>query len=726
MMLVHPSAKLDPFLLGKRRFAQIDSPAPCAAEPPPAALRVRAASPPSAPAHFHNTSRASSTSSGAVASNGCTGMDALGGECMVRGESSSTAATSRASSPPSTTEATGSFGSPCTEGDEGDNGGSQESTGSTTAGMCEALQDMLPTDSQSTTCCATCASGSSPDSTSLASSPLTLDFNPLPQSKPQQTQQQDALMSEAWKPPAAWTKPVVFTSLSNELLAAVQPANAPAVPSSAPPPAAIVSPFDFDSCFRTVRQLQNSIFGRTLLCEDLQSKRASTARPSSSEGYYVVVKESSSIKMEMKKSPNLGAAIVGEDVRKEARLMRYLGMQMSIGEYEGKLALPAPLVQLQSEHVDRLTCGLSAGFLVRHCDKSGALSSDVLEQLSLGARFIAPLHGEFEQLDPDDDPFSAPPATLHYLATGYAGGGDLFSLVVARGRLSEAEMRPKFRQLLQAVQYLHARGVAHLDISTENVCLTTEGEVRLIDFGLGIVHERSTAAPMGEQSVASVDPERRLQPSDQPPQQRTPSDCQCGACRSTVRLMQQRYDLQVNKAIQSHPTLAAAAAARAPDVATQQQPSGTSMQVNEGSALARPSMTQALSSRCRMLMRPICEERMRPGKPYTTAPEVADPARLCAPWDAYAADCFALGVLLFVCLTGKPPFERPCHTGSDVGLWWNWILSGKWAANAPRAGCHTEHLSLNAKKLIDACIKPQQLRPTVDELLAHPWMTEDN
>lgn len=75
-----------------------------------------------------------------------------------------------------------------------------------------------------------------------------------------------------------------------------------------------------------------------------------------------------------------------------------------------------------------------------------------------------------------------------YIVAEYADGGDLHSALVGRGRFSEARARHCFGQLLQAVSYLHAKGIAHRDIKPENVLLfegREEDEVaKLSDFGL--------------------------------------------------------------------------------------------------------------------------------------------------------------------------------------------------------------------------------------------------
>lgn len=62
---------------------------------------------------------------------------------------------------------------------------------------------------------------------------------------------------------------------------------------------------------------------------------------------------------------------------------------------------------------------------------------------------------------------------------------DIYLLfTVERNRLSEAESRSFFRQIVSAVAYLHSTGYAHRDLKPENVLLDEDQVVKLIDFGL--------------------------------------------------------------------------------------------------------------------------------------------------------------------------------------------------------------------------------------------------
>eukprot|EP00053_Salpingoeca_punica_P002446 m.37872 g.37872 ORF g.37872 m.37872 type:complete len:417 (+) comp11580_c1_seq1:90-1340(+) len=69
-------------------------------------------------------------------------------------------------------------------------------------------------------------------------------------------------------------------------------------------------------------------------------------------------------------------------------------------------------------------------------------------------------------------------------------GGELFHQITPCVGLKQREMvGPYFAQLVDAVDFLHAQGIAHLDIKTENIFLDSLGTIKLGDFGLSALVE---------------------------------------------------------------------------------------------------------------------------------------------------------------------------------------------------------------------------------------------
>jgi serine/threonine protein kinase len=79
-------------------------------------------------------------------------------------------------------------------------------------------------------------------------------------------------------------------------------------------------------------------------------------------------------------------------------------------------------------------------------------------------------------------------APIHYFACDLCEGGDLFSYVSAQPLepMREPVVAHIFRQLMEAIDFLHGRNLFHRDLKTENVLVSREGgmySLKVADFG---------------------------------------------------------------------------------------------------------------------------------------------------------------------------------------------------------------------------------------------------
>jgi serine/threonine protein kinase len=262
--------------------------------------------------------------------------------------------------------------------------------------------------------------------------------------------------------------------------------------------------------------------------------------------------------------------------------------------------------------------------------------------VSSGSDYIAQFIAELE-----DDLF-------HYLITEYCED-DMFKVldkvkvmsneneVINPGKLSEAQAKIYFAQLVQAVAFLHARHIVHLDLSIENICVAENGsKIKLIDFGLATMHPNST------------------------------------------------NQLHLKQNIQSK--------------------------------LSRIDCDSKLDCKDSFFCKPIIDEPdqkiAKPGKMGYMSPELYSSST----WDGYANDCYALGNILYLLLTGRPAYTRPRFDD----LWFICILSGQWKWKAvreqPVAKLVYSHLSDDAINLIDKILKPQETRINIQQILEHEWL----
>ncbi|QLI69169.1 Serine/threonine-protein kinase chk1 [Metarhizium brunneum] len=80
-------------------------------------------------------------------------------------------------------------------------------------------------------------------------------------------------------------------------------------------------------------------------------------------------------------------------------------------------------------------------------------------------------------------------AVWRWIAMEFAEGGDLFDKIEADIGVREDIAQLYFTQLVSGVSFMHSKGVAHRDLKPENILLSSDGSLKLADFGMATMFE---------------------------------------------------------------------------------------------------------------------------------------------------------------------------------------------------------------------------------------------
>jgi serine/threonine protein kinase len=80
--------------------------------------------------------------------------------------------------------------------------------------------------------------------------------------------------------------------------------------------------------------------------------------------------------------------------------------------------------------------------------------------------------------------FAFQSATKFYLGLEYIPGGELLSLMRARGVFPLSQVRLYIAELSLALNHLHSIGIVYRDLKPENILIAADGHLKLTDFGL--------------------------------------------------------------------------------------------------------------------------------------------------------------------------------------------------------------------------------------------------
>lgn len=71
-----------------------------------------------------------------------------------------------------------------------------------------------------------------------------------------------------------------------------------------------------------------------------------------------------------------------------------------------------------------------------------------------------------------------------YMLFEFVNGGQMLDYIISHGKLKEKQARKFSRQIASSLDYCHRNSIVHRDLKIENILISKNGDIKIIDFGL--------------------------------------------------------------------------------------------------------------------------------------------------------------------------------------------------------------------------------------------------
>ncbi|CAG8544008.1 1788_t:CDS:1 [Cetraspora pellucida] len=258
----------------------------------------------------------------------------------------------------------------------------------------------------------------------------------------------------------------------------------------------------------------------------------------------------------------------------------------------------------------------------------------------------------------------------------YLIGGDLSSLLQCFERFEEDMARMYTAEVVLALEYLHKNGITHRDLKPDNMLITSEGHIKLTDFGLSRI-----SIPEKSSITFVKEGESNNRPDKKSKSMRAGS-----------------VDFRTNTS--GHRPVSSIFPNESPK---------TSVHINFHNI--EPQTSANTSTQTSSSAKLVRKQTRQSSKALLGTPDYLAPELLLGIGHTTAVDWWSLGICLFEFLVGYPPFNDDTPQVIFRNILDNDI---QW----PPEG----FLSTEAKDFISKLLnKTPEKRPSVDEIKAHPF-----